>query len=428
MADSFGSRLKSAWNAFRSQADREPYTFQDYGYASSTSPVRTRLTSGNERSIITAIYNRIALDVSSFDINHIRMDSNRRYVDTIDSGLQNCLTVEANKDQTGRALIQDVVLSMFDEGVVAIVPVETTNSPIFSGSYDILSLRTGRITAWYPDYVRIDLYNDLVGIREEVVLPKSLVAIVENPLYAIMNEPNGTLRRLIRKLVLLDAIDEQSGSGKLDLIIQLPYIIKTEARQKQAEERRLAIERQLSGSKYGIAYTDGTEHITQLNRPSENNLLGQITYLTGMLYNQLGISEDVFSGKANEKTMLNYFNRTVEPIVTSITEEMRRKFLTKTARTQGQTIMGFKDVLRLVPANEMAEMAEGFTRNEILTANEIRAILGIKPADDPGADELRNKNMPLDQQPLKPRKEPEEEPENSETEEPKSQFDMYKSK
>jgi len=356
------------------------------------------------------------------------MDSNRRYVDTIDSGLQNCLTVEANKDQTGRALIQDAVLSMFDEGVVAIVPVETTNSPIFSGSYDILSLRTGRITAWYPDYVRIDLYNDLVGTREEVVLPKSLVAIVENPLYAIMNEPNGTLRRLIRKLVLLDAIDEQSGSGKLDLIIQLPYIIKTEARQKQAEERRSAIERQLSGSKYGIAYTDGTEHITQLNRPSENNLLAQITYLTQMLYSQLGISEDVFSGKANEKTMLNYFNRTVEPIVTSITEEMRRKFLTKTARTQGQTIMGFKDVLSLVPANEMAEMADGFTRNEILTANEIRAILGIKPADDPGADELRNKNMPLDQQPLKPIKEPEEEPENSETEEPKSQFDMYKSK
>lgn len=427
MGETFGSRLKSAWNAFRSQ-DKEAYTYQDFGYASSTSPVRTRLTSGNERSIITAIYNRIALDVSSFDINHIRMDSNRRYVDTIDSGLQNCLTVEANKDQTGRALIQDAVLSMFDEGVVAIVPVETTNSPIFSGSYDILSLRTGRITAWYPDYVRIDLYNDLVGTREEVVLPKSLVAIVENPLYAIMNEPNGTLRRLIRKLVLLDAIDEQSGSGKLDLIIQLPYIIKTEARQKQAEERRLAIERQLSGSKYGIAYTDGTEHITQLNRPSENNLLGQITYLTGMLYNQLGISEDVFSGKANEKTMLNYFNRTVEPIVVSFTEEMRRKFLTKTARTQGQTVMGFKDVLRLVPANEMAEMAEGFTRNEILTSNEIRAVLGIKPANDPGADELRNKNMPLDQQPLKPRKEPEEEPENLETEEPKSQFDMYKSK
>mgnify|MGYP000954100837 CR=1 FL=1 len=427
MADSFGSRLKSAWSAFRSQ-DKEAYTYQDYGYTSSTSPVRTRLTSGNERSIITAIYNRIALDVSSFDINHIRMDSNRRYVDTIDSGLQNCLTIEANKDQTGRALIQDAVLSMFDEGVVAIVPVETTNSPIFSGSYDILSLRTGRITAWYPDYVRIDLYNDLVGIREEVVLPKSLVAIVENPLYAIMNEPNGTLRRLIRKLVLLDAIDEQSGSGKLDLIIQLPYIIKTEARQKQAEERRLAIERQLSGSKYGIAYIDGTEHITQLNRPSENNLLGQITYLTGMLYNQLGISEDVFSGKANEKTMLNYFNRTVEPIVTSFTEEMRRKFLTKTARTQGQTVMGFKDVLSLVPANEMAEMADSFTRNEILTSNEIRAVRGIKPANDPGADELRNKNMPLDQQPLKPRKEPEEEPENLETEEPKSQFDMYKSK
>ncbi len=428
MADSFGSRLKSAWSAFRSQADREPYTFQDYGYASSINPTHTRLTRGNERSIITAIYNRISLDVSSFDLNHVRIDSNKRFVENIDSGLQNCLTIEANKDQTGRSLIQDAVLSMFDEGVVAIVPVDTVNSPILSGSYDIVSLRTGRIVTWYPDHIRVELYNDKIGRREEILLPKSIVAIVENPLYAIMNEPNGTLQRLIRKLILLDAIDEQSGSGKLDLIIQLPYIIKTEARQKQAEERRSAIERQLSGSKYGIAYTDGTEHITQLNRPSENNLLGQITYLTGMLYNQLGISEDVFSGKANEKTMLNYFNRTVEPIVTSITEEMRRKFLTKTARTQGQTIMGFKDVLSLVPANEMAEMADGFTRNEILTANEIRAILGIKPADDPGADELRNKNMPLDQQPLKPRKEPEEEPENSETEEPKSQFDMYKSK
>ena len=408
MGETFGSRLKSAWNAFRSQ-DKEAYTYQDLGYASSTSPVRTRLTSGNERSIITAIYNRIALDVSSFDINHVRLDGNKRYLDTIDSGLQNCLTVEANKDQTGRALIHDAVLSMFDEGVVAIVPIETTNSPIFSGSYDILSLRTGEIKAWYPDYVRVELYNDRKGIREEVILPKSLVAIIENPLYAIMNEPNGTLRRLIRKLILLDAIDEQSGSGKLDLIIQLPYIVKTEARQKQAEERRIAIERQLSGSKYGIAYTDGTEKITQLNRPSENNLLAQITYLTQMLYSQLGISEDVFSGKASKTTMLNYYNRTVEPIVTSFTEEMRRKFLTKTARTQGQTVLGFKDVLSLVPADEMAEMADGFTRNEILTANEIRAVLGIKPANDPGADELRNKNMPLDQQPLKPKKESEEE-------------------
>jgi hypothetical protein len=426
MAETLGSRLKSAWNAFRSE-DREIYTYQDLGYTSGINPTRPRLTSGNERSIITAVYNRLALDISSYDINHVRLDSAKRYSDTIESGLQNCLTIEANKDQTGRALIQDAVLSMFDEGVIAIVPVDTTSSPIVSGSYDILSLRTAQIKAWYPDYVRLELYNDKKGIREEVVLPKSLVAIIENPLYAIMNEPNGTLRRLLRKLLLLDVIDEQSGSGKLDLIIQLPYIIKTEARQKQAEERRFAIERQLSGSKYGIAYTDGTERITQLNRPAENNLLAQITFLTGMLYNQLGISEDVFAGKASETVMLNYYNRTIEPIVTAFTEEMRRKFLTKTARTQGQTIMAFKDVLRLVPANEMAEMADGFTRNEILTSNEIRAVLGVKPATDPEADKLRNKNMPLNQQPNRPRKEADEE----ELEEPKkevSPIDMYSQK
>lgn len=409
MADTIGNRLRSAWNALRSTTNDEIYTYKDLGYQSSISPTQPRLTGGNERSIVTAIYNRIALDVSSFDLNHVRVDENNRYVETLKSGLQNCLTIEANKDQTGRAFIHDVVLSMFDEGVVAIVPVDTTISPIVSGSYDILSLRTGRIISWYPDYVRVDLYDDKKGIREEVVLPKSIVAIVENPLYAIMNEPNGTLRRLIRKLILLDAIDEQSGSGKLDLIIQLPYIVKTEARQKQAEERRLAIERQLSGSKYGIAYTDGTEHITQLNRPSENNLLAQITYLTQMLYSQLGVSEEVFSGKANAAIMLNYYNRTVEPIVTSLLEEMRRKFLTKTARTQGQTLMGFKDVLRLVPANEMAEMADGFTRNEILTSNEIRSVLGFKPSTSPDADALRNKNMPIDQQPFQGlQEEPEE--------------------
>lgn len=409
MADTIGNRLRSAWNALRSTTNDEIYTYKDLGYQSSISPTQPRLTGGNERSIVTAIYNRIALDVSSFDLNHVRVDENNRYVETLKSGLQNCLTIEANKDQTGRAFIHDVVLSMFDEGVVAIVPVDTTISPIVSGSYDILSLRTGRIISWYPDYVRVDLYDDKKGIREEVVLPKSIVAIVENPLYAIMNEPNGTLRRLIRKLILLDAIDEQSGSGKLDLIIQLPYIVKTEARQKQAEERRLAIERQLSGSRYGIAYTDGTERITQLNRPSENNLLAQITYLTQMLYSQLGVSEEVFSGKANAAIMLNYYNRTVEPIVTSLLEEMRRKFLTKTARTQGQTLMGFKDVLRLVPANEMAEMADGFTRNEILTSNEIRSVLGFKPSTSPDADALRNKNMPIDQQPFQGlQEEPEE--------------------
>ena len=400
MGETLGSRFKSAWNAFRKQDGYEDiYTYRDLGYSSSVNPTMPRLSRGSERTIVTAIYNRIAMDVSAFDINHVRIDDNNRFLETINSGMQNCLTVEANKDQTGRAFIHDAVLSMFDEGVVALVPVDTTISPLVTGSYDILSIRTGKILDWYPNAVRVEVYNDNTGRKEPLILPKSLVGIVENPLYAIMNEPNSTLRRLIRKLALLDAIDEQSGSGKLDLIIQLPYLIKTEARQKQAEERRKAIEQQLSGSKYGIAYTDGTEHITQLNRPSENNLLNQVTYLTNMLYSQLGISEDVFSGKANGETLLNYYNRTVEPIVTSIIEEMRRKFLTKTARTQGQTIMGFKDVLKLVPATEMAELADSFTRNEILTSNEIRSVLGIKPSTAPQADELRNKNMPVQAQP-----------------------------
>jgi hypothetical protein len=409
MGDTLGSRFRSAWNAFRAK-DNDIYQYQDFGYSSSTSPMIPRLSGGNERSIVTAIYNRIALDVASFDLYHVRLDENNRYLDTIPSALHNCLTIEANRDQTGRALMQDAVLSMFDEGVVALVPVDTTSSPIASGSYDILSLRTGKITVWYPSYVRVEVYNETNGKREEVTLPKSLVAIIENPLYAIMNEPNGTMRRLIRKLLLLDAIDEQSGSGKLDLIIQLPYMIKTEARQKQAEERRLAIERQLQGSKYGVAYTDATEKVTQLNRASENNLLKQIEYLTGMLYNQLGVSEDVFAGTADSKKLVNYFNRTVEPIITAFADEMRRKFLTKTARTQGQTIMGFRDILRLIPANEMAEMADGFTRNEILTPNEIRSILGVKPSIDPNSDELRNRNMPIkDQEPLLPIKKPIEE-------------------
>lgn len=401
MGETLGTRFKSAWNAFRKQNDYEDiYTYQDLGYSSSVNPTMTRLSRGSERTIVTAIYNRIAMDVSSFDISHVRVDDNNRFIETINSGLHNCLTIEANKDQTGRAFIHDIVLSMFDEGVVALVPVDTTMSPRISGAYDILSIRTGKILNWYANAVRVEVYNDNTGHKEPLLLPKSLVGLVENPLYAIMNEPNSTLRRLIRKLALLDAIDEQSGSGKLDLIIQLPYLIKTEARQKQAEERRKAIEQQLSGSKYGIAYTDGTEHITQLNRPSENNLLAQVTYLTNMLYSQLGISEDVFSGKANGETLLNYYNRTVEPIVTSVIEEMRRKFLTKTARTQGQTIMGFKDVLKLVPATEMAELADSFTRNEILTSNEIRSVLGIKPSSAPQADELRNKNMPVQAQPV----------------------------
>lgn len=400
MGETLGSRFKSAWNAFRKQDEYEDaYTYQNLGYSSSINPTMPRLSRGSERSIVTAIYNRIAMDVSAFDINHVRVDENGRFLEKIDGGLQTCLTVEANKDQTGRGFIHDVTLSMFDEGVVALVPIDTTASPQLSGSYDILSMRTGKILDWYANAVRVEVYNDNTGRKEPLLLPKSLIGIVENPLYAIMNEPNSTLRRLIRKLTLLDAIDEQSSSGKLDLIIQLPYVIKSETRQKQAEERRRAIEEQLSGSKYGIAYTDGTEHITQLNRPAENNLLDQITYLTNMLYSQLGISEDVFSGKADAATMLNYYNRTVEPIVTSIIEEMRRKFLTKTARTQGQTIMGFKDVLKLVPATEMAELAESLTRNEILTSNEVRSVLGIKPSTAPQADELRNKNMPVESQP-----------------------------
>ena len=400
MGKKLGSRFKSAWNAFRKQDGYEDtYTYRDLGYPSSVNPTMPRLSRGSERTIVTAIYNRIAMDVSAFDINHVRVDDNNRFLEIINSGMQNCLTVEANKDQTGRAFIHYDVLSMFDEGVVALVPVDTTISPLVTGSYDILSIRTGKILDWYANAVRVEVYNDNTGRKEPLLMPKSLIGIVENPLYAIMNEPNSTLRRLIRKLTLLDAIDEQSGSGKLDLIIQLPYLIKTEARQKQAEERRRAIEEQLSGSRYGIAYTDATEHITQLNRPSENNLLNQVTYLTNMLYSQLGISEDVFSGKANAETLLNYYNRTVEPIVTSIIEEMRRKFLTKTARTQGQTIMGFKDVLKLVPATEMAELADSFTRNEILTSNEIRSVLGIKPSTAPQADELRNKNMPVQAQP-----------------------------
>jgi len=393
MSNSITTRLKHAWNVFR--ARDETYTYQDIGMYSSYNPIRPRILSGNERSIITSVYNRIAMDVSAFDIQHVRVDDNGRYLETINDGLQNCLTIEANKDQTGRAFIQDIVMSLFDEGSVAVVPVETSISPIVSGSYEIITMRTGKIVEWYPNQVRVEIYNDSTGLKERIVVPKSVVAIIENPLFAVMNEPNSTLKRLIRKLSLLDAIDEASGSGKLDLIIQLPYVIKSEAKQLQAEARRKAIETQLTGSKYGIAYTDGTEHITQLNRPVENNLLTQITYLTNMLYSQLGMTEDVFTGKASDHIMTNYYNRTVEPIVTAITEEFRRKFLTKTARSQGQTIMGFRDVLKLVPANEIAGMADSFTRNEILTSNEIRAILGMKPSDSPQADELRNKNMPI---------------------------------
>ena len=391
MEMNIGSRLKHAWNAFM---NRDPTEVDyDIGPAYYYRPDRPRLTRGNERSIVTAVYNRIALDVSDIDIRHVRLDENGRYIEDIDSGLNNCLTVEANIDQTGKAFIQDVVMSMLDEGCVAIVPVDTTLNPKVTGSYDINSMRTGKIIQWYPQHVKVNLYNDKTGRKEEVTLPKSMVAIVENPLYAVMNEPNSTLQRLIRKLNLLDYVDEQTGAGKLDLIIQLPYVIKSNARRQQAEDRRADIERQLKDSKYGIAYTDGTERITQLNRPVENNLMKQIEYLTSMLYSQLGINQTVLDGTADEKTMLNYTNRSIGPIISAIVDEMKRKFLTKTARSQMQSIRYFKDPFKLVPVNEIAEISDKLTRNEIASSNEIRQIIGWKPSQDPAADELRNKNL-----------------------------------
>lgn len=391
--NAFATRLKNAWNVFLEREKVDVAMRQEIGRASYYNPLRIR-SIGSERSLVTAVYNRIAMDVAAFDIQHVRVDENKRYIATIESSLNNCLMVEANKDQTGRAFIQDVVMSMFDEGVVAIVPVDADFSPLQKNSYEIYSLRTGKVIEWYPEHVRIEVYNDTLGAKEKITLPKKIVGIIENPLYAVMNEPNSTMKRLISKLNLLDYTDENNSSSKLDLIIQLPYVIKSEARKKQAEERRASIEDQLTGSKYGIAYTDGTERITQLNRPVENTLLAQITYLTTMLYSQLGISEEVFTGKANPASMLNYYNRTVEPIVISIVDEIKRKFLTKTARTQGQTMMGFHDVFRLVPANELAEIADTLTRNEIVSSNEIRSILGMRPSNAPQADELRNKQMP----------------------------------
>lgn len=399
-------RLKNAWNAFMNRDPpgaewRYPYgpgynywpTYYDYGYVSTTRPDRIRLTRGNERSLVTAIYNRIAVDCSQVDIKHVRLDENGRFVELMKSGLNYCLGTESNIDQTGRAMIQDAVMSMFDEGCVAIVPVDTTFNPNVTDSYDIRTLRVGKITQWYPNHVRVRLYNERTGQFEEVTLLKSMTSIVENPLYAIMNEPNSTLQRLIRKLNLLDVIDEQSGSGKLDLIIQLPYIVKTEARRMQAEERRKNIEMQLANSKYGIAYTDSTEHITQLNRSVDNNLMGQIEYLTNMLYSQLGITKEILEGTASEQVLLNYYNRTIEPIMAAITGEMKRKFLTKTARSQRQSIVFFRDPFRLVPVNQIAEIADKFTRNEIMSSNEIRQIVGMKPVSDAKADELRNKNL-----------------------------------
>ena len=385
-------RLQHAWNAFVYN-DNTYVDPQNLGGLSTYKPDRVHFSRGVERSIVTSVYNRLALDVSSIAIKHVRLDENGRFKEEVDSGLQNCLNVEANIDQTGRAFLQDVVMSMLDEGCVAIVPVDTTIDPAKSGSYEINTMRTGKILEWYPAHVRVRVYNDKKGIHEEIVLPKSAVAIIENPLYAVINEPNSTMQRLIRKLNLLDVVDEQTSSGKLDLIIQLPYVIKTDARRKQAEERRKDIEMQLSGSKYGIAYTDGTERITQLNRPAENNLMKQVEYLTSMLYSQLGLTQSIMDGSADDKTMLNYYNRTVEPILAAITDEIKRKFLTKTARSQRQTIMYFRDPFKLTPVLDLAEIADKFTRNEIMTSNEIRQIVGMKPADDPSADELRNKNL-----------------------------------
>lgn len=391
MEQSITSRFKKAWNVFFNKDPTE--THQDIGISYSYRPDRVRMTRGNERTIITAIYNRIALDVASIGIRHVRLDDNGRYSSTIEDGLNNCLTLEANIDQTSRAFIQDVVISMFDEGVVAIVPIDTTANPMLTDSYDIKTLRTGKIVEWYPNHIRVSVYNDRTGRKEEKVVPKKMAAIIENPLYAVINEPNSVLQRLIRKLALLDAVDEQSSSGKLDLIIQLPYIIKTEARRAQAEKRIKNIEEQLRGTKYGIAYTDGTERIVQLNRPIENNLMKQIEYLTSMLFSQLGLTQAIMDGSADEKAMLNYNNRTIEPIISAIVDEIKRKFLSRTARSQKQSIMFFRDPFRLVPVSDLAEIADKFTRNEIMSSNEIRQIVGMAPSSDPNADELRNKNL-----------------------------------
>lgn len=384
-------RFRHGWNAFINNRD-PTYNYHHMGASCGIRPDRPRFTRGNERSIVTSVYNRIALDASSIKIQHVRLDDNDRYVETMKSGLNTCLTLEANIDQTGRAFIFDAVMSMLDEGVIAIVPVDTTSDPR-TGSFDIETMRVGKILEWFPQHVKIRAYNERTGQKEDIVLPKKSVAIVENPLFAVINEPNSTMQRLIRKLNLLDAIDEQSGSGKLDLIIQLPYVIKTEARQQQAERRMKSIEDQLAGSKYGIAYTDGTEKITQLNRPAENNLMKQIEYLTSMLYSQLGITQAILDGSADEKTMLNYYDRTIEPIVSAIVDEMKRKFLTKTARTQHQSIMFYRDLFKLVPVADLAEIADKMTRNEIMTSNEIRQVIGLKPSDDPKADQLRNSNL-----------------------------------
>lgn len=388
-----GSRLKSAWNAF---FNKDPtYDFRGYGYASSIRPDRLRLTRGNERSIVTSIFNRIALDAAAVDIKHVYLDDNGQYTEEVNSGLNSCLSLSANLDQTGREFLQDVVMSMFDEGCVAIVPTHTTDNPETGtpGSFDVNEMRTGKIVQWFPNHIRVQVYNEYTGKKQEFVMSKQAVAIIENPLYAVINEPNSTLQRLIRKLNLLDIVDEQTSSGKLDLIIQLPQTIRTEKRRQYAESRRQEIIDQLTGSKYGIAYADGTEKIVQLNRPVENNLLTQVESLTNTLFGQLGITQGILDGTADEKTMLNYYNRTVEPILSAIADEMKRKFLTQTARARKQSIEFFRDPFKLVPVADLAEIADKMTRNEIMTSNELRQIIGMKPSDDPSADELRNKNL-----------------------------------
>lgn len=394
MFDSLRYKLTHAWDAFKDTANEYRMVSYDTGHISTHRPDRVRMSLGNERSTIAPILNRIAMDVAGINVQHIKTDKNDRYLETLDTELNQRLNLEANLDQTGRAFMQDAALSLFDEGCIALVPIETSMDPKTTESYKIHSLRVGEIMQWFPKMVTVRVYNENTGLKEDITLPKNMLAIIENPLYAVMNEPNSTLRRLIDKLNLLDVIDNQSGSGKLDLIIQLPYIIKTAARKLQAEERRKNIEDQLSGSKYGIAYTDGTEKVTQLNRPTENNLMGQVEYLTRMLYSQLGITESVFDGTADEKTMLNYYNRTIEPVISAITDEMNRKFLTKTARSQKQKVSFIRDPFKLVPVNELANIADKFTRNEVLSSNDVRAIVGYRPSNDPSAEELRNKNIP----------------------------------
>lgn len=387
----FIDRLQHAWNAFSNRDPTPDYASRGISY--SYRPDRVRFSGGNERSIVTSVYNRIAMDAAAINIRHVRLDENERYIETIQSGLNNCLTLEANIDQSGRAFLQDIYTSMLDEGCVAIVPVETSLNPKTTSSYDILTMRTGKILEWRPDQIKVRLYNDRTGKREDIWVPKRVAAIVENPLYSVVNERNSTMQRLIRKLNLLDAVDEQSSSGKLDLIVQLPYIVKTPARKEQADRRRKEVEEQLTGSKYGIAYIDGTERVTQLNRPVENNLMKQIEYLTSMLYSQLGITQAVLDGTADEKTMLNYYNRTIGHLVSTVVDEMKRKFLSKTARTQRQSIAYFRDPFSLVPVNDLAEIADKFTRNEIMSKNEIRQVIGMKPSDDPKADMLINSNL-----------------------------------